>query len=124
MRRLQTPGHQSLTRCRSSPMPPISRLEEKGHARRCQRLRRNLRATYAEFIPVLSKQCAILKQLVQADDLEKYLDVYEISNPDMQEAELSYSESEFEDAETLKALRILQYRLSILRRVYLCSLLA
>ncbi|CAA9964460.1 Vezatin domain containing protein [Pyrenophora teres f. maculata] len=108
----------------SSPLPPISRLEEKGHARRCQRLRRHLRATYAEIIPVLSDQCAILKQLVQADDLEKYLDVYEVSNPDLQEAALSYSASEFDDAETLKALRILQYRFSILRRVYLCSLLA
>jgi hypothetical protein len=56
--------------------------------------------------------------------LEKYLDVYEISNPDLQEAAQGYSEAEFEDAETLKSLRILQYRLSTLRRVYLCSLLA
>lgn len=58
------------------------------------------------------------------DDLEKYLDVYEINNPDLQEASQGYTESEFEDAETLKALRTLQYRLSTLRRVYLCSLLA
>jgi hypothetical protein len=50
--------------------------------------------------------------------------VYDISNPDLQEAALGYSETEFEDTETLKALRILQYRLSTLRRVYLCSLLA
>jgi hypothetical protein len=65
-----------------------------------------------------------LKPLIQEDDLEKYFDVYEISNPDLQEAALSYTPSEFEDAETLKALRTLQYRLSVLRRVYLCSLLA
>lgn len=65
-----------------------------------------------------------MKPLIQEDDLEKYFDVYEISNPDLQEAALSYSPSEFEDAETLKVLRTLQYRLSILRRVYLCSLLA
>jgi hypothetical protein len=56
--------------------------------------------------------------------LEKYLDVYDISNPDLQEAAQGYSESEFEDPETLKVLRTLQYRLSTLRRVYLCSLLA
>lgn len=61
---------------------------------------------------------------MEEEDLEKFLDVYDISNPDLQEASLSYSESEFEDAETLKALRVLQYRLSTLRRVYLCSLLA
>jgi hypothetical protein len=56
--------------------------------------------------------------------LEKYLDVYEINNLDLQEAAQGYSETEFEDPETLKALRISQYRLSTLRRVYLCSLLA
>jgi hypothetical protein len=105
-------------------LPPISRMEEKGQTRRCQRLRRTLRAAYADTIPVLAEQCDILKQLIQEDDLEKYLDVYEISNPDLQEAALSYSADEFEDAETLKALRVLQYRLSTLRRVYLCSLLA
>jgi hypothetical protein len=105
-------------------LPPISRIEEKGQTRRCQRLRRSLRAAYADTIPVLAEQCDTLKRLIQEDDLEKYLDVYEISNPDLQEAALSYSVEEFEDAETLKALRILQYRLSTLRRVYLCSLLA
>ncbi|KNG44609.1 proliferating cell nuclear antigen pcna [Stemphylium lycopersici] len=108
----------------SSPLPPISRIEERGQARRCQRLRRSLRAAYADVIPVLSQQCHILKPLIQEDDLEKYLDVYEISNPDLQEAALGYSASEFDDAETLKALRTFQYRLSTLRRVYLCSLLA
>ncbi|KAF2705329.1 hypothetical protein K504DRAFT_460584 [Pleomassaria siparia CBS 279.74] len=108
----------------SSPLPPISRLEEKGQARRCHRLRRSLRAAFAETIPVLADQCGILKQLVEEDDLEKYLDLHDINNPDLQEASLGFSETEFEDAETLKALRSLQYRLSTLRRVYLCSLLA
>ena len=56
--------------------------------------------------------------------MEKYLDVYDINNPDLQEAALGFSENEFDDAETLKSLRTLQYRLSTLRRVYLCSLLA
>jgi hypothetical protein len=99
-------------------------MEEKGQSRRCQRLRRSLRAAFADMIPILAEQCGTLKQLILEDDLEKYLDVYEISNPDLQEAALGYSEAEFEDAETLKALRMLQYRLSTLRRVYLCSLLA
>ncbi|XPS70973.1 hypothetical protein M3J09_003165 [Ascochyta lentis] len=108
----------------SMPLPPISRMEEKGQARRCQRLRRSLRAAFAAVIPVLSEQCQTLKQQVQEDDIEKYLDVYEISNPDLQDASLGYTESEFEDAESLKALRSWQYRLSTLRRVYLCSLLA
>ncbi|KAF2831788.1 hypothetical protein CC86DRAFT_463583 [Ophiobolus disseminans] len=108
----------------SSPLPPISRIEEKGQSRRCQRLRKSLRAAFAGVVPVLVEQCGTLKQLILEDDLEKYLDVYDISNPDLQEAGLGYTEAEFEDAESLKSLRILQYRLSTLRRVYLCSLLA
>lgn len=105
-------------------MPPISRIEEKGQARRCQRLRRSLWAAYATMIPILAEQCQKLRQQVQEDDIEKYLDVYEVSNPDLQEAALGYNESEFEDIESIKALRTWQYRLSTLRRVYLCSLLA
>lgn len=108
----------------SSPLPPISRIEEKGQARRCQRLRRSLQAAFADIVPTLGEQCGLLRQLIQEEDLEKYLDVYEISNPDLQEAAQGYSASEFEDGESLKALRTLQYRLSTLRRVYLCSLLA
>jgi hypothetical protein len=99
-------------------------MEERGQTRRCQRLRRSLKGAFADMVPVLVDQCDTLKQLLLEDDLEKYLDVYEVSNPDMQEAAQGYSETEFEDAETLKALRTLQYRFSTLRRVYLCSLLA
>jgi hypothetical protein len=108
----------------SSPLPPISRLEEKGQARRCHRLRRGLRAAFADTIPVFGEQCSALKHQLDEDDLEKYLDVYDVNNADLQEGAQGYSESEFEDAETLKVLRILQYRLCTLRRVYLCSLLA
>ncbi|KAF2750581.1 hypothetical protein M011DRAFT_492029 [Sporormia fimetaria CBS 119925] len=108
----------------SSPLPPVSRMDDKGQGRRCHRLRRCLRAAFADIIPILRAQCELLKRHVEEDDLEKLLDVYEISNPDLQEAAQGYTEAEFEDMETLKALRILQYRLSTLRRVYLCALLA
>lgn len=108
----------------SSPLPPITRLEEKGQARRCHQLRRSLRSAFIEAIPIVVEQCRILRQLIEEDDLEKYFDVYDINNPDLQEAAQGFSESEFEDTEALKALRILQYRFSILRRVLLCSLLA
>lgn len=83
-----------------------------------------MHAAFADTIPKLLDQSGALKQLIQDDDLERYLDVYDVSNPDLQDAAQGYSQSEFEDNETLKALRVLQYRLSTLRRVYLCSLLA
>ncbi|KAH8732635.1 Mysoin-binding motif of peroxisomes-domain-containing protein [Phaeosphaeriaceae sp. PMI808] len=108
----------------SSPLPPISRIEEKGQARRCQRLRRSLRAAFATLVPIFALQCHSLKQLVLEGDLDKYLDVYDITNSDLLEASQGCSDTEFDDAESLKALRILQYRLTTLRRLYLCSLLA
>lgn len=83
-----------------------------------------MHAAYADTIPKLLEQSGALKALIEEDDLERYLDVYDVSNPDLQDAGVGYTESEFEDCETLKALRVLQYRLSTLRRVYLCSLLA
>jgi len=65
-----------------------------------------------------------MRKLVDENSLEKYLDVYDITTGDVQEAFLGYSEGQFEDAEGLKTLRILQYRQDILRRILLCSLLA
>ncbi|KAK8188583.1 Mysoin-binding motif of peroxisomes-domain-containing protein, partial [Phyllosticta paracitricarpa] len=109
---------------RLTPLPPITRLDEKGQSRRCARLRRSLKNAFAAALPALLEECATLRSLVEPDDLERYLDVYDITSQDMQEAFLGYSEGEFEDDETLKALRILQYRLISLRRILLCSLLA
>ncbi|KAB2572516.1 Proliferating cell nuclear antigen pcna [Lasiodiplodia theobromae] len=108
----------------STPMPPITRLDDKSQIKRCARLRRSLRSTFAATLPAFADVCATLRILVEPDDLERYLDVYDITSQDLQEAALGYSEDEFEDGESLKALRIWQYRLVTLRRVFLCSLLA
>ncbi|OMP87262.1 hypothetical protein BK809_0007348 [Diplodia seriata] len=108
----------------STPMPPITRLDDKSQIKRCVRLRRSLRSTFAATLPAFADECATLRVLVEPDDLERYLDVYDITSQDMQEAALGYSEDEFEDGESLKALRIWQYRLVTLRRIFLCSLLA
>ncbi|KAF2452683.1 Mysoin-binding motif of peroxisomes-domain-containing protein [Lineolata rhizophorae] len=108
----------------SSPLPPISRLEEKGQGRRCARLRKSLRNAFVSAIPSVTEAFNSLKPLVLEDDFEKYLDVYDITKSDLHEGLLGCSESESEDLEALKILRIYQFRLSILRRVFLCSLLA
>jgi len=65
-----------------------------------------------------------LRHLINEDDLEKYLDVYEIGPQDVQEAMTGFQSDEFDDTESLKALRMWQYRLSVLRKVFLCSLLS
>ena len=62
--------------------------------------------------------------LAEQLDLEKYYDVYDISDLDMQEARQGYAETEFEDKESLRVLKILVARLHIIRKVFLCCLLA
>lgn len=108
----------------SQPLPPITRLEEKGQRRRCSRLRKALRTTYAACIPDIEEGCVRLRHLINEDDLEKYLDVYEIGPQDVQEAMTGFQSDEFDDTESLKALRMWQYRFSVLRKVFLCSLLS
>jgi hypothetical protein len=62
--------------------------------------------------------------LAEQLDLEKYYDVYDISDLDIQEARQGYAETEFEDKESLRVLKILVARLHIIRKVFLCCLLA
>lgn len=57
-------------------------------------------------------------------DLEKYYDIYDISDIDFSEAMLGYSETEFEDLESLRVLKILAARFHTMRKVFLCCLLA
>jgi hypothetical protein len=57
-------------------------------------------------------------------DLEKYYDIYDISDVDFDEAMLGYSETEFEDVESLRALKILAARFHTTRKVFLCCLMA
>lgn len=88
----------------STPLPPISRLDDGGHGRRCSRIRRCLKGAFAASIPPFLDACRDLRDLVAEDDLDKYLDVYEITYQDIQEAYLGFSTSEFDDMESLKAL--------------------
>jgi hypothetical protein len=57
-------------------------------------------------------------------DLEKYYDIYDISELDIKEAALGYREDEFDDPESLKVLKILAARLHVIRKTFLCCLLA
>ncbi|KIW07704.1 hypothetical protein, variant [Verruconis gallopava] len=107
-----------------TPLPPISRMDDDGQGRRCARIRRCLKGAFAASIPPFLDACSDLRDLISEDDLDKYLDVYEITYQDITEAYQGFSTSEFEDPESLKALRILQARLNILRRVALCALLS
>ena len=59
-------------------------------------------------------------------DLEKYFDIYEISRIDLQDAEVIATAdlSEVENADTLQDLKIALQKLHVIRKIFLCTLLA
>ena len=62
--------------------------------------------------------------MVEQMDLERYYDIYDISALDLAEAALGYAESEFDDLDSLRALKLLTSRFFIIRKAFLCCLLA
>ncbi|RMY63262.1 hypothetical protein D0863_10676 [Hortaea werneckii] len=109
----------------STPLPPVSRVEGQGASRRCGRLRKALHRAFVDVIPACIEACKVLEGLIDEDDLAKYFEVYDISSQDAREASGDNSLSVLEDdAESLKSLRVLSYRMGVLRRVTLCSLMS
>ena len=109
----------------STPLPPASRIEDQATARRCIRLRKTLYRAYAAILPVCSDSCNSIRTLIEEDDLDKYLEVYDINAQDAKEAAGPDALSVLEDdAESLKSLRVLSYRAAVLRRVTLSSLMS
>ncbi|KAL1585853.1 hypothetical protein WHR41_05119 [Cladosporium halotolerans] len=109
----------------STPLPPVSRLEDSGPARRCARLRKMLHKSYASLIPACIAGISTLRTLINEDDLDRYFDIYDINSQDAQDASGPDALSVLEDdAESLKSLRVLGYRASILRRVFVSGLMS
>lgn len=75
-------------------------------------------------MPRYNQGVLTLKPLVETLDLEKYYDIYDISDMDLQEANLGCDGLEFEDNESLRVLKILSSRLHTIRKEFLCCLLA
>ncbi|EAS33884.3 uncharacterized protein CIMG_04908 [Coccidioides immitis RS] len=108
----------------STPMPPVTRLEDQTQARRCLKLRRVL----SKYMSELLGQYLVAKKKLRlyADDtnLGKYYDIYDFSPEELDEAELSLTDSSPEDKASLRSLRILFTRLYAVRKSMLCCLLA
>jgi len=57
-------------------------------------------------------------------NLEKYYDIYDISEADSDDAMLGYTEGEFEDAESVRVLKLFAARFHAVRKIFLCCLMA
>jgi len=117
-------GDPLLTTYRSVPLPPISRMEEKTQTRRCIRLRKALKDRLSDMIQNYIQVSTAIKGFSEQLSLEKYHDVYDISDFDMQDALQGFSDSEFEDPMSVRALKIAAARFHTIRKLVLCGLLA
>ena len=110
----------------SNPLPPITRLEETYQIKRCARLRRTVQRTLITMFAPYYSAYENMKPLAVDLDLEKYYDIYEISRTDMEYAELvaNINISEIEDADTLQDLKVGLQKLQVIRKLFLCTLLA
>ncbi|KAI9803973.1 MAG: hypothetical protein M1833_000254 [Piccolia ochrophora] len=108
----------------STPLPPVSRLEERSQTRRCSRLRRILHTCLSSILNSYVDGCGALRPLAEEVDLDKYFDIYDISTTDVQYSTTPYVETEVEEAELLKSLKALLHRTYMVRKIFLCCLLA
>lgn len=102
----------------------MSRLDDRSQTRRCARLRKQLRLCFSEVIPRYNQAYAAIKPFTEEMDLEKYYDIYDISETDFSEAMLGYSDVESEDNESVRILKILAARFYTSRKIVLCCLMA
>ncbi|KAF5019580.1 hypothetical protein F66182_8411 [Fusarium sp. NRRL 66182] len=108
----------------SAPLPPISRLEDRTQTRRCVRLRKALRLSFVEVLESYNQVCTVVNGFAEQTDLEKYYDIYDITDFDMSDARRGLSDDDLEDPESLRTLKILAARFFTIRKLFLCALLA
>jgi Mysoin-binding motif of peroxisomes len=87
-------------------------------------LRRSILSALSLGIPPHIRACITLRHLTQEIDFEKYCDIYDIQREDVENIEAEIDNGEFDDMESLKALKALVHRLHTVRRIFLCCLLA
>ncbi|KAL1953614.1 hypothetical protein VTO42DRAFT_2532 [Malbranchea cinnamomea] len=108
----------------STPMPPVSRMEEQNQTRRCSKLRRILSECLIEMLQRYLEAKQKVQSLVAHADLVKYYDIYDISPEELQSAEFALTEVLLNDKTSLRSLRLLFTKLYAVRKSVLCCLLA
>ncbi|KAK5958253.1 hypothetical protein OHC33_000095 [Knufia fluminis] len=108
----------------STPLPPVSRLEDKKAINRCQNLRSDLISTLTVLIALYVESHNVLQSFVVQQDLQRYHDIYEISLTEYSDAIKVANESAAEGNLALKELRFALRLHAVARKVFLCDLLA
>lgn len=108
----------------STPLPPVSRLEDQAQVRRCLRLRRTVSECLYSMLERYLRTQNMLQPLTDDINLAKYHDIYDVSLEELMEAETCLAERAADDQYSLRALRTLFGRLYGVRKSVLCCLLA
>jgi Mysoin-binding motif of peroxisomes len=108
----------------SNPLPPISRLESKGPDRQCHALRSGIANTIASTFRRYIEGHNTLLPFVDANDMQRYHEIYDLSYQDFQEIFQNSSSTFEDDPESLRGLKTSLMRLFIARQILLCDLLA
>lgn len=110
----------------SFPLPPITRIDDNSQTRRCARLRKTIATSVESLTTPYYQAYQTLKEHANDIEIEKYYDIYEISQSDLHDVEKSAPTSDLDPgmADTLKAIKSRLLRLHLARKMFLCSLLA
>ena len=108
----------------STPLPPVSRLEDRKSAQRCRNLRNELTRTLTLLITLYVESHNALQSFVVQEDLQRYHDIYEISLIEYSDAIRVANESIEDARSSLKELRFALRLHAVARKVFLCDLLA
>ncbi|KAL1992607.1 hypothetical protein VTN49DRAFT_4639 [Thermomyces lanuginosus] len=108
----------------STPLPPISRLEESAQVRRCLRLRRTVSECLYTLLEKYVQAQRGIRALADSANLDKYYDIYEVTPGIIRDAEETLAERDADDQYSLRSLRALFARTHGIRKSILCCLLA
>lgn len=88
------------------------------------RLRKTIKSSFGDVLVKYNQASNVVRAFCEATELEKYYDMYDISDFDVSDALQGYSETEFDDPESLRTLKALAARLHTARKMLLCGLLS
>lgn len=109
---------------RSTPLPPISRLEDQVQTRRCVRLRKTVSDCFWSMLQRYIQSKNTLRPLTDEENLAKYYDIYDLAIEDLESIESTLASRSLDDQYSLRALRDLFGKLYSARKSVLCCLLA
>jgi hypothetical protein len=83
-----------------------------------------LKASFTDVLKTYGQVSNVVKAFSEQTDLEKYYDIYDISDFDISDALQGADGIQLEEAELLRSLKILAARFHTTRKMFLCALLA